>query len=163
MRDAWLCVSLLLALSSGCAIDTSGLAYVTRTENESAHVVHITVWGFHLLTSGSDAGLTLGRSEREYVYMREDEPLTRAESPLTCAPLTVARGAALPRRSDSPLLADIRTTGLAFDANATRVGLSLGMRRRTALRVALDAEVVLTIQFDSEASGTRCVSIRRNP
>jgi hypothetical protein len=162
MSSSWL-LALVALWSSACAIDTFGLARVTRAQNDSARMVRVEAWGLHLVTNREDAGLTIGRSRREYVYAREDAATPGDWLPWACAPLAAATAGAMPTRTDTLLLADVTTIGLALDANANRLGLSLGMRRRTALRVARDVDLVLALKFDSKSGGTRCASIRRNP
>ncbi len=150
----------LLVSSTACAIDTHGLARVSMLENATTRVLRVEAWGAHWITHPADAGLTLGHSRREYIYARE--PAAVGEVGFACTPLTPAPvTAAPPERDDELLFVDVRTEGLALDANQTRVGVSLGLRRRTALRIPAESDLVFAMSFDSQHGGTRCASLKR--
>lgn len=154
---AWLLLAAQASL--GCAVNAFGWAQVSRRESESARSIRIEVWGVHLTTHPEDAGITLGHSLREYVFSRPSPASAGADE--ACSPLQGTNEAFTPSRDDRLLLADVATAGVAFDANATHVGASLGLRRRTVLRIEPDENLVLRLQFDSANGGTRCVSVRR--
>jgi hypothetical protein len=151
-------VLVLVAALAGCAWNDHGLVRVERLENDTARLVRLDAWGAHLVTGSPDGGLTLGHSQREYLYPREDAPPGAAVTfdaaqvmDEAAARLTPAATAAAPSPSGGPpVVTIVRTGGVSFDLSATRIGLHLGVRSRAMLSIARDADVLVHVRFDSE-------------
>lgn len=146
-----------VALAQACSVNDVGLVRVRHLESDSARVVRLEAWGVQILARSEDAGITLGHSDRTYVFAREGQhgvslPLSvlaadseaRRLRPVACDPCP---GLGSLGRS----LAQItRTTGVRFDANPARVGLALGFQTGAALRLRLDEPIVLFMKSDPE-------------
>jgi hypothetical protein len=151
-------LSLALAtLAQGCSVNDVGLIRVRHLESDSARVVRLEAWGLHLLTRTEDAGVTLGHSDRTYVFAREGyhgasfslsalaaDSKTRRLRPAPCEPCPAlgSLGRSLAQFT--------RTTGMRFDANAARVGFALGSQTRAALRLRLDQPLILLMRSNPE-------------
>lgn len=148
--------SLLLLLSAvlplgGCALNDHGLVRVRRFENDSAVILRVTAIGVHLITAWSDGGLTLGYSDRTYVFPRADASV-RIPLPIPDDPEQweqVGRVSLVDTDLppvDAPILRMARTGGLSVDTNARRIGVSLGYGHRSALWLPTDGSRVVLIR-----------------
>jgi len=142
-----------VALASGCSVNDLGLVRVRHLESDSARVVRLDAWGLQILTRAEDAGLTLGPSERMYVFPKATDSAARLPlsvlveragagrlHPATCDPCPGLRALG------SSLAWTTRTTGIRVDANGRRIGVMLGLQTRAALRLPLDAPTVLLLK-----------------
>jgi hypothetical protein len=124
---------------------------VRHYDGETARMVALDAWGVHVITGASDAGVTLGRSQRTYVFAKEGEPgaaFPLAEMP-SRARLRESTGDDVGRLRDlgPPLATIVRTSGLALQTGGSRAGLLLGARLRAALRLPADGSRVLYLSY----------------
>jgi hypothetical protein len=146
------CLLLAAPLLGACAFNDHGLVRVHRYENDSAVLLHLTAIGAHLVTYAGDAGLTLGYSDRTYVFPRTDGPVHVPMSAVADPDAWQRTGRlhavdANPARSDEPVMRVARTGGLSLDANRNRVGLALGVAYRAALWLPVDGSRVVRIHY----------------
>ncbi|MGH8525556.1 MAG: hypothetical protein ACREXY_15545 [Gammaproteobacteria bacterium] len=152
--------ALILCLCTGCAVNDRGLVTTRLYENDTAYVLRLKAWGGHLITNTVDAGVTIGRSRRLYVYPKPRP--TGAQ--LTVPPvfpsgadthLREVRGtearARLGALSD-PVALVTEDAGLALHLNRLRTGVLLGARSASALLVPRDFNGVFLFKYDSENS-----------
>jgi hypothetical protein len=145
-------IPLLLSLAlGGCAVDDRGLVRVRHYDGETARMVALDAWGVHVITGASDAGVTLGHSQRTYVFAKEGAPgaaFPLAEMP-SRARLRESTGDDVGRLRDlgPPLATIVRTSGLALQTGGSRAGLLLGARLRAALRLPADGSRVLYLSY----------------
>jgi hypothetical protein len=156
---------LLATLHWGCAVNDWGLVRVRHAENVTARMVRLETWGAHLVTGANDAGVTLGHSSRTYVFA-----IDGAAATISIGTITGENRAARMHAADcnpcpaltslgSPILRITRSTGLALDANAGRVGIALGLRQRAALQLPSNEIVVVSVRYDSSDDAAPEVSI----
>jgi hypothetical protein len=150
-------IALTLCLCAGCAVNDRGLVTTRLYENDTAYVLRLEAWGGHLITNVVDAGLTIGRSRRLYVY-----PKPRPAGPPLAAPPvfpsntdTRLREVETEARAGLPVLGDpvalvTEDAGLALHLNRLRTGIMLGARSARALLVPRDFNGVFLFQYDSE-------------
>jgi len=149
-------LSLLLVAPflGACALNDHGFVRVRRFENDSAVLLRLTAIGAHLVMYSGDAGLTLGYSDRTYVFPRLDRsvrvPMSRLVDPGSWDRLgrlhpTESEGATL----GAPIMRVARTGGISFDANRNRVGVALGFAYRSALWLPTDGSRVVLIRYAS--------------
>jgi hypothetical protein len=138
-------IALTLCLCAGCAVNDRGLVTTHLYENDTAYVLRLEAWGGHLITNTVDAGLTIGRSRRLYVY-----PKPRPAGALLAVPPvfpsetdTRLREVGTEARAGLPVLRDpvalvTEDAGLALHLNRLRTGVLLGARSARALLVPRD-------------------------
>ncbi len=153
-------IALTLCLCAGCAVNDRGLVTTRLYENDTAYVLRLEAWGGHLITNTVDAGLTIGRSRRLYVYPKPRPagaqfavpPVfpSEADTRLREVRGTEAR-AGLAALSD-PVALISEDAGLALHLNRLRTGVLLGARSASALLLPRDFNGVLLFKYDSENS-----------
>jgi len=149
-----LCLLLVAPFLGACALNDHGFVRVRRFENDSAVLLRLTAIGAHLVTYSGDAGLTLGYSDRTYVFPRSGRsvrvPMSRLVDPGSWDRLGLLR----PAESDgatigAPIMRVARTGGISFDANRNRAGVALGFAYRSALWLPSDGSRVVLIRYAS--------------
>lgn len=129
-------LALSLRLGAGCAVNDRGLVTTRLYENDTAYVLRLEAWGGHLITNVVDAGLTIGRSRRLYVYPKQRSagaalPVPPVFPSETDTRLREVRGtearAGLGALSD-PVALVTEDAGLALHLNRLRTGALLGAR-----------------------------------
>ncbi len=143
-----LLLCLLLFGSSGCAVNGSGLVKVRHYENDTAYVVSWEVWGGHVITNAMDAGVTLGYSQRTYIYPKFAAHQGSGEGSLVLpfrlsghevTEVTEERTEAPPALGDMVALAR-QVIGASLAFNRAGVGVSLGMQTREMMWLPCDFE-----------------------
>jgi hypothetical protein len=142
----------LLSLTTvGCAVNDRGLVRVRHYDGETARMVTLNAWGLHLMTTAADGGVTLGRSQRSYVFAKEGAsgaafPLAEMAARARLHESTGEDAGAF-RDLGEPLATIVRTSGIALQTSGSRTGLLLGVRLRAALRVPADGSRVLYLSY----------------
>ncbi len=151
-------IALTLYLCTGCAVNDRGLVTTRLYENDTAYVLRLEAWGGHLITNTVDAGLTIGRSRRLYVYPKPAgaqlavPPAFPSETDTRLREVPgIKAGAALGASSD-PVALVTEDAGLALHLNRLRTGVLLGARSASALLLPRDFNGVLLFKYDSENS-----------
>ncbi|MGQ0445678.1 MAG: hypothetical protein ACT4O2_11285 [Beijerinckiaceae bacterium] len=153
-------IALTVYLCTGCAVNDRGLVTTRLYENDTAYVLRLEAWGGHLITNTVDAGLTIGRSRRLYVYPKPRPagiqlavpPVFPSETDTRLREVPAIKdGAALGASSD-PVALVTEDAGLALRLNRLRTGVLLGARSASALLVPRDFNGVLLFKYNSENS-----------
>ncbi len=150
-------IVLLFCLCAGCAVNDRGLVSTRLYENDTAYVLKLEAWGGHLITNAADAGLTIGRSRRLYVYPKARPTGARlavwpAYPSETDTRLREVHGTEIRARRGAwsdPVGLVTEDSGLALHLNRLRTGLLLGARSASALLIPRDFIGVFLFRYDS--------------
>ncbi len=153
-------IALIAYLFAGCAVNDRGLVSTRLYENDTAYVLRLEAWGGHLITNAADAGLTIGRSRRLYVYPKERP----AGAPLPLPPVfpsetdthlrevqAIEAGGGRGALSD-PVALVTEDAGLTLHLNRLRTGILFGVRSGRGLLIPRDFNGVFLFRYDSENS-----------
>ena len=151
----WLFLTIYVFLSSGCAIDNFGLVKVQHFENETVHMISKESWGAYLSTNNTDAGLMFGHMKRILLYpknpssseLRLDNLLTIVQQDQFIATENDNLDAFNTR---SPIAWITNNQGLIFNTNQFRLGITLGLESRDAIRLPRDFEGVFVFKYSSD-------------
>ena len=156
---ALLSLSAMATACGGCAVNQHGLVQVQTANVPGGESIRLRSLGLHLVTWKADAGLTMGWSDRTYVF--------RSEPPLPGS--SASRGESAERSNldgndaDDPVVILDRRVGVAVDINARRVGLTLGVRRSASLRLPANFEGTTLLLYDSRHPEEMQIRIKEAP
>lgn len=151
-RLVFLTISVFLL--SGCAIDNFGLVKVQHFENETVHMISKESWGTYLSTNNADAGLMFGHMKRILFYPKH---LSSSEFHLDNLLITTQRDQFIETENDnldafdtrSPIAWITNNQGLIFNTNQLRIGITLGLDSRDAIRLPVDFEGLFVFKYSS--------------
>lgn len=158
----WVELTVLLGfivLVSGCALNDKGFVKVRRWENDAAYLVCWEAWGGHLVTNAVDAGLTIGRSKRLYIFPKPQGLYRDPASGQIVIPLEAGHGlipVEEPQSSpelqarDEPVALVANTTGLTVSLNRLGFGIAFGVQTRGIIRLPHDFDGTLRLRYNSE-------------
>lgn len=141
-------------LLSGCAIDNFGLVKVQHFENETVHMISKESWGAYLSTNNADAGLMFGHMKRILIYPKNPSSSELHPDNLLT---TVQQDQFIETENDnldafntrSPIAWIANNQGLIFNANQLRIGMTLGLESRDAIRLPRDFEGLFVFKYSS--------------
>ncbi len=156
---ALLSLFLASAVCGGCAVNRHGLVQVQSADVPGGESIRLRSLGLHLITWEADAGLTLGWSDRTYVFRRE-RPLPESS---TGSGGPAERPKLEGSDADDPVVILDRRVGVAVDTNARRVGLTIGVRRSASLRLPANFEGTTLLLYDSNHPEEMQIRIEEAP
>ena len=149
---------LFLAIA-GCAVNDVGLVTVDRYENDTARMARLKTLGLHLITNSVDGGLTIGASNRVYIYPKHNQSNAYMEE-IKRFLTKISNGEQLQmKNADSfPPFSELGTPisvvserfGISLDFNSHRIGISIGWRLNHAIRLPIDFQGDFFLKFDPE-------------
>lgn len=142
-------------LLSGCAIDHFGLVKVQHFENETVHIISKESWGAYLSTNNADAGLMFGHMKRMLLYPKNT---SSSELPLDNLLTSVQEDQFIETKNDnldgfntqSPIAWITNNQGLIFNTNQLRIGITLGLESREAIRLPSEFEGIFVFKYSSD-------------
>ena len=152
-RLAFLTINVFLL--SGCAIDNYGLVNVRHFENETVHMISKESWGAYLSTNNADAGLVFGHMKKILLYPKNS---SSSELGLDNLLTTAQQDQFIEKENDKldvfntryPIAWITNNQGLIFNANQLKLGITLGLESRDAIRLPRDFEGVFVFKYSTD-------------